>query len=188
MTDATLKSLEVVGQTLEPTFEAGTTEYTVNVANEVEQITVNAVVNDTEGGATVSGDGAHMLSVGSNSIILTVTAGDAATTKQYTITVNRADAEPEEPVESEVRPMNVIHEFPGMYDKDMNTALYLLNKKEINEAKYNMVKEYLGVLGEGYQVLKAEDGKYYIKSAEDATVVEDRIKAELKAKGQTYPE
>jgi hypothetical protein len=42
--------------------------------------------------------------------------------------------------------MNVIHNFAGMYDVDMNVELYLTTEKEITEAKYNMIKEHLGVL------------------------------------------
>ena len=36
--------------------------------------------------------------------------------------------------------MNVIHNFPGMYDVDMNVELYLPTEKEITKAKYDMVK------------------------------------------------
>lgn len=82
---------------------------------------------------------------------------------------------------------NRITDFPGMYDQDMNTELYLLNEKEILQTQYTMIKDYLGVYGPGYQVLLKEDGKYYLKSAEDATVVENRLKEELKELGQTYP-
>ena len=82
---------------------------------------------------------------------------------------------------------NVIHEYPGMYDPDMNTELYLLQEKEITEAQYNMVKQYLGVLGPGTQVIKRADGKFYLKSDEAAVDAEAKIKATLKELGQTYP-
>ena len=83
--------------------------------------------------------------------------------------------------------MNVIHNFPGMYDVDMNVELYLPTEKEITKAKYDMIKKYLGVLGPGTQVLIKENGKYYLKADEDATVAENKIKALLNEMGQTYP-
>jgi hypothetical protein len=36
-------------------------------------------------------------------------------------------------------------------------------------------------------VLVKENGKFYLKADEDATVAEDKIKAVLKEMGQTYP-
>lgn len=58
--------------------------------------------------------------------------------------------------------MNVIHEFPGVYDEDMNKELYLLEKEEITEAQYNAIKEGYGVTGPDFQIIK--DGeKYFLK-------------------------
>lgn len=83
--------------------------------------------------------------------------------------------------------MNVIHNFPGMYDPDMNTEMYLLPEKEITKAQYNMIKENLGVYGPGYQVVVREDGKFYLKSDEEVAVAEERIAAELAELELTYP-
>lgn len=83
---------------------------------------------------------------------------------------------------------NVIHKFPGMYDEDMNTELYLLPEVEITEEQYNMIKEYLGVMGPGRQVVVREDGKFYLKSDEASEDAIARITKELAELGQTYPE
>lgn len=91
-TDATLKALSVNTGTLSPKFASGTTAYTVNVANNVSSITVNATATDSN--AKVTGTGKTNLSVGKNTISVKVTAEDGTTTKTYTITVTRAAATP----------------------------------------------------------------------------------------------
>ncbi len=88
--NADLTSLRVNPGTLTPIFSAGTTAYTVNVANSVSSISVSATASDTR--ATVTGTGARELNVGTNTIPVTVKARDGKTTKTYTITVVRAAA------------------------------------------------------------------------------------------------
>lgn len=83
--------------------------------------------------------------------------------------------------------LNVTRKFEGMYGPDMNTELYLLEEKEITEAQYNIVKTVLGVYGPGRQVIKREDGKFYLKSDEVADEAEARIIAELDELGYEYP-
>lgn len=87
-TDATLKSLEVVGQTLEPTFNSNTLSYTVNVANSVTSVTINAEANS--GVASVAGTGVKSVNVGDNSFNIDVTAQDGTTKKTYVVKVVRA--------------------------------------------------------------------------------------------------
>lgn len=86
--DATLKSLSVEGQTLNPTFNANTTNYTVNVANSITSVTINA--EDNSGVASVTGTGVKSINVGSNSFNVEVTAQDGVTKKTYTINIIRA--------------------------------------------------------------------------------------------------
>jgi hypothetical protein len=88
--DATLSSLSVTPGTLTPAFSSAITSYTVNVANDVESITIAAVPK--QDGATVAGDiGTKSLDVGDNSFTVTVTAPNGEDTKDYTIVVTRAD-------------------------------------------------------------------------------------------------
>lgn len=87
-TDATLKSLEVVGQTLEPSFGSGVLNYTVNVANSVTSVTINAETNS--GVASVAGTGVKNVNVGDNSFNIDVTAQDGTTKKTYVVKVVRA--------------------------------------------------------------------------------------------------
>ena len=86
--DATLKSITTSSGTLSPAFSSSVTDYTINVDNNVDKITVTGTANHN--GATVAGNVTNQsLILGNNLITLTVTAEDENTTKAYTITVNR---------------------------------------------------------------------------------------------------
>ena len=89
-TDATLKNLTVSQGTLTPAFNTVVTNYTVNVANSVETITLAAAANN--GNAMVTDTGIKALSVGSNTFVIRVTAENGTTQKSYTIVVIREDA------------------------------------------------------------------------------------------------
>ena len=89
-TDATLSALSISSGTLSPVFNPNTTNYTASVANSVSSITVTATPGFA--GAKVVGAGTTPLTVGANTITVTVTAEDGVTTKSYTIIVTRADS------------------------------------------------------------------------------------------------
>jgi predicted nucleic acid-binding Zn ribbon protein len=99
-TDATLSDLAISEGTLSSAFAAATTSYTVSVENAVTSVTVTPTVNDSGATVTVNGNavtsgsasGAIILSEGSNTITVVVTAEDGTTTESYTITVTRAAA------------------------------------------------------------------------------------------------
>ncbi len=86
--NANLSALTVSPGTLTPTFNANTTNYTVNVANKATSINVTATKADTY--AAVAGTGTHTLAVGNNTINVAVTAENGTTVKTYVITVIRS--------------------------------------------------------------------------------------------------
>ena len=102
-TDASLSDLTVNDGTTEHTINLATTPYTQTVGNLVETVTLTATTNHT--GASVSAvtlggtaiadtdfsDGITVpsLAVGDNVIVVTVTAEDGSTTRDYTVTVTR---------------------------------------------------------------------------------------------------
>ena len=89
--DATLNNITVSSGTLSPAFSAKTTEYTVNVANSVTNISITGVANYEN--AIVEGNVTDMiLNVGANEVIITVTADDETTIEKYKITVVRVGA------------------------------------------------------------------------------------------------
>ena len=89
--DATLSSLRLSAGELSPTFDPGMTTYMARVGNDVDEIKVTAVANDVDGANVVINPAQpSALVVGENEITVTVTAEDASTTKDYTVTVTRA--------------------------------------------------------------------------------------------------
>lgn len=98
--NADLQNLIPSAGALAPVFAPNTSSYTVNVANDVENISfipsladVNATVV-VNGSPTTNGtsSAAIPLVVGSNTVTAIVTAQDGATTKSYTVNVIRAQS------------------------------------------------------------------------------------------------
>ena len=89
--NANLRLLEVVGYTLNPEFNKEKTEYTLDVAGDVETVQVNAFREDTT--AQITPIDMVNLSEGVNKISVTVTAAKG-NKKTYTITITRAEANP----------------------------------------------------------------------------------------------
>jgi len=77
-----LASLEVVGYELDPVFNKGILEYTVNVSNDIEEVEILAVAEDS--GSTIKINGYNYLIDGENEATVTVTAPDG-TQKTYII-------------------------------------------------------------------------------------------------------
>lgn len=98
--DARLKALTALPVALTPAFDPTITEYTVNVANNVEQYSVKADVYNSLSTLTVTGAvydssistyGTN-LQIGMNTITLKVTAQDGQTSASYRVNVIRANA------------------------------------------------------------------------------------------------
>ena len=84
--DASLQSISVSSGSLSPAFSHNITGYTVHVIESA--ITVTGVAN--HGGATVSGNVEDMpLTIGENTVTITVTAEDGVSQMTYTIIVHR---------------------------------------------------------------------------------------------------
>lgn len=96
--NANLSAIALSSGTLSPAFVAGTTSYTVSVANAVTDLSVTATVAQSNASFTINGTTAISgepssslpLNIGANVFNIVVTAQDG-TTKTYTITVTRAD-------------------------------------------------------------------------------------------------
>ena len=78
---------------------------------------------------------------------------------------------------------NVIHEFPGVYDEDMNTELYLLTEDEITEEQYTAIKTGYGVTGPDFQIVK-RGSKYFLKGDMDIALVKVIVDACLVDNGE----
>ncbi|GHV95976.1 hypothetical protein AGMMS50293_22960 [Spirochaetia bacterium] len=91
--NANLESLTVEGYTLVPAFSPVVDTYTVNVPNAVSSVLLTSATEETDATTYISGDPRNLSVVGStgNEIIVEVTAIDGTTTKEYTITIIRAE-------------------------------------------------------------------------------------------------
>ncbi len=94
-TNLDLKTLKVKGQTLNQTFSADVTDYTMDVEYAIERLSITAAASDSTAKVTVNNGKAINLVVGENKIVVTVkdTYGN---TKNYNIVVTRKDEEEEE--------------------------------------------------------------------------------------------
>ena len=96
---ADLSGITLSSGGISPTFDAGTTNYTVTVDYSVSSITVNPTLTDDNANVTVDGlvvksgavSGTIELNVGSNTIEVAVMAQDGSTIKAYTVTVTRTE-------------------------------------------------------------------------------------------------
>ena len=86
-----LSSLTIEGVKLLPEFSKSTLEYSAEVDNTVEKITIAATADDS--GATISGLGEQELQEGINTFTIVVTAPNGAT-KTYTINISKAEKDP----------------------------------------------------------------------------------------------
>ncbi len=87
--DATLSSLSLTGIDI-GTFSSELTAYEVSVGHAVETISVTAPARHSGARVTVTPGPEVRLAVGSNEIVITVTAEDGTTTQTYRVTVTRA--------------------------------------------------------------------------------------------------
>jgi len=167
--DNNLKSLSVKGYEITPAFSKDTLEYSVEVGDEVQTISVSASPNDST--ASVSGVGEIDVSEGNNKIEIVVTAQNGSV-KKYTINVNVKELNPinvtidgknytvvkkqdllENPTGyiSTTIKMNEI-EIPafiseltnftlvGLKNDSGDVGLYIYNEKDNSYTKYNEIK------------------------------------------------
>ena len=88
-TNANLKSLEVEGFSISPSFSASTLEYTMQVEMDTEKLKVNAQAESEK--ATVKIEGNETIVEGENIVKVIVTAEDGTTTKTYIIKVTKQE-------------------------------------------------------------------------------------------------
>lgn len=87
--NANLHSISLSAGSLSPSFSANTSDYKVYVANSTDEVVVSAIAQDDDAKVEISGD--DYLQVGENKRVITVTAANGDTTKEYSITVYREE-------------------------------------------------------------------------------------------------
>ena len=122
-TSTNLKSLTVTPTGLSPAFSTGTTEYTMTVGSNIDEINVNAIAEDSN--ASVKVDGNKNLKIGSNKITITVTAGED--TRIYNINVTKDSKKQLQLSELLVDGQPLVPEF------DSNIYEYTIEKADTSE-------------------------------------------------------
>ena len=122
-TSTNLKSLNVTPTGLSPAFSTGTTEYTMTVGSNIDEINVNAIAEDSN--ASVKVDGNKNLKIGSNKITITVTAGED--TKIYNINVTKDSKKQLQLSELLIDGQPLVPEF------DSNIYEYTIEKADTSE-------------------------------------------------------
>ena len=118
--DADLTDLTLSEGTLNPAFDAATTEYTARVGNTVEEVTVTATKSDADAKVAQSPTNPVDLDVGDTEITVTVTAEDG-TTKAYTVEVTRAAARATPGVRVSIEEVTVTEGTERDYTVRLNT-------------------------------------------------------------------
>lgn len=122
-TSTNLKSLNVTPTGLSPAFSTGTTEYTMTVGSNIDEINVNAIAEDSN--ASVKVDGNKNLKIGSNKITITVIAGED--TKIYNINVTKDSKKQLQLSELLIDGQPLVPEF------DSNIYEYTIEKADTSE-------------------------------------------------------
>lgn len=138
--DATLKSLDVSGYTLMPTFSPNVNSYTIHVQNTVSGLNVNAIPNSEKARVEISGN--HGWKDGINTISIKVIAEDG-TTNIYLVNVNRASKDNKQEQKSSDNYLkdliiNSSHEMNPDFNKD--TANYNITvPNEVDHLELNAI-------------------------------------------------
>ncbi len=117
--DATLKSLKI--KEINFNFNSNTTEYNLEVQNDITEVNLEAVANDTK--ATVTYNKKYTLKEGKNNITITVTAEDGSK-KEYKLVITRKE---EEPLVKNIEIKDIDFDFKNdVYDYEIETDLSTL--------------------------------------------------------------
>lgn len=91
--DATLKSLNISGYTLSPTFNKNTNVYSINVAENITGLNIDAIPNSDKATIKIEGNNGWQYGMNNVSIVVTAENGNKNT---YIINVNRKNPEVQE--------------------------------------------------------------------------------------------
>lgn len=195
--DATLKSLTVKDQTLDPTFKSNISTYAIKVKNDVTSLDISAIANHEKAKVEITGN--KDLKEGVNTVSIKVTAEDGSV-NNYTINVTREEApKTENPTtekptttpkpkssDSYLKSMliNSSHEISPKFNKNISsynvTVPYEVDKLDLNYSVSNSKAKVKVTGNENFKVgevntveieVTAEDGskRYYILNVTRST-------------------
>lgn len=97
---AYLSGLEITGATLSPAFNSMTNDYTLTVGLDVEKLDIITTTEDPSASVVIKGN--ENLSVGENTITITVTSSDGENKQVYTLIVTKEEQEEEKTEDEEL--------------------------------------------------------------------------------------
>lgn len=137
--NADLENLAIEYFELIPEFNKNITNYYVEIANEVDKLNILAVSSDESAKIEISGN--ENLKIGDNKIVISVTAKNGVTTKQYNINAHRRSDEEEIKHEEEqqniIEEANVVLEQIGIENTEIDE-----NKENYEDSEINKKVEY----------------------------------------------
>lgn len=180
--DSKLKALSVAEGTITPEFSSEVKEYTLNVGNEITEVSVAATANNSK--ASYSVDGNKELQVGDNTVTVTVRAEDG-TKSTYTILVTRARAELalQSLVASYTDENGVVTEIPL-------TPLFSFDVLEykVDQVSYKIDKLNIEALGNLEGATVKVEGNENLQEGENKITITVTMPAELSETGEVIKE
>ena len=133
--NADLENLAVENYTLSPDFQSTVTSYTVEISNEDENLNILAIAQNENAKVKISGN--HNLKIGQNEIVITVTAPNGITEKNYIIHAYRRSEAEESTFEQEQQ--NIIEQanevMEQMGEKGNENMQGTSNESDVNSGK-----------------------------------------------------
>ena len=137
--NADLEILAVEYFDLIPEFDKNTTNYYVEVSNEVDKLNILAVPSDESAKVEISGN--ENLKIGDNRIVVSVTAKNGVTTKLYNINAHRRSDEEE--IKHEEEQQNIIEEANIVLEQmRVENTEFDENKEKYEDSEINKKVEY----------------------------------------------
>ena len=165
--NANLSSLSVSHGYLDPGFSSDRTDYMVNVDNGVTSINIDCQTADANAKVSYSAERFQNLSVGENTVPITVTAENGST-KVYYVTVMRKEGETERPTEKETEKVTEKQTTTQEATTKADAANTLVT---VNNVQYKLVTDISDVkLPEGYEIAVSKYASSNISVARNSKI------------------
>ncbi len=173
--DVDLISLIVDEGNISPTFDRSTTRYSVNVGEEVEELTIHAIASSNEANVKIVGN--QNLKSGKNTINIIVENKDKTMSKTYQLTVNKALSSNNKLGSLRVYKGNTNYELDPVFDEEEHYYRVVVNNDvEKVEVEAKAKNEKSNVIGNGEEYLEYGDNiKEITVTAENGNIDTYRV-------------
>ena len=141
--NADLETLAIENYTLSPEYQSNITNYVIEVSNTTERLNILAIPQNQKAKVEVSGN--EELNFGDNQVILTVTAENGITKKEYIIQVHKRSDE-EENLHNEEQ-QNMIEEANQVMEEINNENTNGMEEEKNEDKQANMTNMVFQIVG-----------------------------------------